>query len=388
MKFYLAQLPCRPRIAITTLIVLIVMLQSVGYSMINFMGNNVPVFTNGQEGYVCFRIPATIQLPNDDILAFAEGRKNGCSDTGDIDLVMKRSSDGGKTWSALTVLLDDEENTFGNPAPVFDHTTQTIHLLSTWNLGEDKESEIIDGTSKDTRRIYTMNSQDMGKTWNGPTEITNSVKLDGWTWYATGPGSGIQLIKPLYKDRLVVACDHIEAVTKKYYSHIIYSDDHGKSWKLGGSSPRDQVNECEVAELTDGSLLLNMRNYDRSKRNRQIAFSSDGGVTWEGQRHDDSLIEPICQASLQSYNFDNHKLLLFSNPADRKERINMTLRWSKDQGKTWPNEFIIHHGPSAYSDLVVLQNGSVGCLYEGGVEHPYEQIIFQLIPSEHFLNGQ
>ncbi|MCA9080940.1 MAG: exo-alpha-sialidase, partial [Planctomycetaceae bacterium] len=98
-----------------------------------------------------------------------------------------------------------------------------------------------------------------------------------WTWYATGPGSGIQMEAGPHQGRLVIPCDHIQAQTKHYYSHVIYSDDHGASWRLGGSSPQHQVNECEVVELDDGRLLLNMRNYDRSHKARQVAFSNDGG---------------------------------------------------------------------------------------------------------------
>ncbi len=151
------------------------------------------VFTSGQEGYKCFRIPAIIQSPNGDLLAFAEGRKEGCSDTNDIDLVMKRSRDGGVSWSALQVIWDDQLNTCGNPVPIVDHITDQVILLSTWNLGEDHESEIIEQKSTDTRRPFVQISSDNGHNWTEPKEITAQVKLPEWTWYATGPGSGIQL---------------------------------------------------------------------------------------------------------------------------------------------------------------------------------------------------
>ena len=167
------------------------------------------LFKSGTEGYQCFRIPAIVTTTEGTLLAFAEGRKKGCSDTGNIDLVMKRSEDNGKTWSNLLVIRDDGENVCGNPAPVVDESTGTIHLLSTWNLGEDPEKKIIEGNSKDTRRVFVMESGDDGKSWSSPLEITSSVKQDHWTWYATGPCHGIQLKEGPHRDRLIIPCDHI-----------------------------------------------------------------------------------------------------------------------------------------------------------------------------------
>jgi len=227
-----------------------------------------------------------------------------------------------------------------------------------------------------------MSSRDDGLSWTRPEEITKSVKKPDWTWYATGPGSGIQLEKGSFKGRLVIPCDHIEENTNRYYSHIIYSDDHGRSWKLGGRTPKDQVNECEVVELTDGTLMLNMRNYDRSKRNRQVALSGDGGISWSDQKFDDTLIEPICQAAIERYRWprnDRQGILLFSNPADKDERRRLTLRASFDEGNSWPLEMLMHAGPSAYSDLAVLDDESIACLYEAGEKSPYENIIFARI---------
>ena len=337
------------------------------------------IFEGGNEGYKCFRIPAVVTTKKGALLAFAEGRKNGCSDTGSIDLVMKRSTDGGKTWGKLEVLWHDEGNTCGNPSPVVDRTTGDIFLLSTWNLGEDHESEIIAQKSKDTRRVFVIKSENEGKSWSAPKEITSDVKLPNWTWYATGPGSGIQILGGKYKDRLVIASDHIEAVTKKYYSHTIYSDDHGSTWKLGGSTPLDQVNECEVVELSNHSLMLNMRNYDRNMSSRQLAYSDDGGESWKDMQHHESLIEPICQASTLRFDFKGQLYVLFANPANAKNRVNMTLRLSRDDGKTWPVEKQIFQGPSAYSDLTFIDRKNIGILYEGGYKSAYQGIIWESV---------
>jgi sialidase-1 len=366
-----------------------VALVSIGLFMaFTFRGNSSGLvqmdylFESGTEGYACFRIPALVTTTKGTILAFAEGRKKGCSDTGDIDLVMKRSQDGGNSWSELVVIRDDGENVCGNPAPVVDESTGTIHLLTTWNLGTDREKDIIEGKSKDTRRIFVMQSSDDGLTWSESLEITGSAKLENWTWYATGPCHGIQLKRGPHKGRLLIPCDHIEAGSKKYYSHTIYSDDHGITWKLGGSTPQDQVNECTVAELSDGRLMLNMRNYDRSQKSRRVAFSEDGGESWSNIMADPTLIEPICQASLLmvSRAKDKESTLLFLNPADENKRQKMTLRISRDEGSTWEESMELHEGPAAYSDLSLLSNGNLGCLYEAGDSSPYEGIIFKEIP--------
>ena len=341
--------------------------------------SNLVLYASGTEGYNTFRIPAIVTSKKGTILAFAEGRKNSSSDTGNIDLVVKRSTDSGKTWSTLKLIWDDGDNVCGNPAPVVDYNTGTIYLLSTWNLGSDQESQIIGQTSKDSRRIFILQSTDDGQTWSSPVEITKSVKSADWTWYATGPCHGIQMTKGKNAGRLLIPCDHIEAVSKKYYSHAIFSDDHGKTWQLGGTTPQDLVNECTVAELSDGKLMLNMRNYDRTQKTRKVSLSSDGGITWGNIYSDKSLPEPICQGSLYNYLIKKtgEVKLLFVNPADENKRQNMTIRLSSDNGSTWEKSKVLFAGPAAYADLTQLTNGNIGCLYEAGANNPYQGIQFQ-----------
>jgi sialidase-1 len=338
------------------------------------------LFISGEDGYHTYRIPAIIVTQKGTLLAFCEGRKKGRGDSGDIDMLLKRSEDGGKTWSEQQVIWDDGDNVSGNACPVVDRDTGTIWLLMTWNLGSDKESEIIKQESEDTRRVFISYSEDDGLTWISPNEITSDTKLKNWTWYATGPGVGIQLQRGEFAGRMIIPCDHIEADTEKYYSHIIYSDDHGKTWQLGGSTPMDQVNECQVIELANGQLMLNMRNYDRSKHNRAISISPDGGKTWTETFHDSTLIEPICQASFLRYSWEtdsSENIVLFSNPASETDRVKMTVRLSYDEGKSWPDAIVLHDGPAAYSCLTVLPGGEIGCLYEAGEEYRYETIVFE-----------
>lgn len=338
------------------------------------------LFQPGDNGYKCFRIPAIVSTSKGTLLAFAEGRKKHCGDADDIDLVLRRSEDGGKTWSPITVVWDDGGNTCGNPAPVIDQRTGKIVLLSTWNLGTDHEPQIINGSSKDTRRIVVLTSMDDALTWSAAKEITSSVKLPTWTWYATGPCNGIQLRGGKHAGRLLIPSDHIEAGTKKYFSHAVYSDDGGENWALGGTTPSDQVNECTVAELRQGKLLLNMRNYNQT-RYRQTATSDDGGLSWSALRQDTSLPEPVCQASLiRLWNEKGRKpVLAFSNPSSQKNRSNMTIKVSADGGLTWQHSQTVHSGPSAYSNLVELPQHKIGLLFEGGQRSAYEGIAWAIV---------
>ncbi|MBI3466840.1 MAG: exo-alpha-sialidase [Planctomycetes bacterium] len=343
----------------------------------------IDVFVSGQDGYHTYRIPSVIVTSKGSVLAFCEGRKQSRSDTGDIDLLLKRSPDGGKSWSPAQIVWDDGDNTCGNPCPVIDRETGTIWLLLTHNLGQDKEAEIVDRKSDGTRTAWVSKSDDDGATWAKPVEITRDVKGPDWTWYATGPGCGIQL----KSGRLLIPCDHIVAGSKIMRSHVIYSDDHGATWKLGGVLG-DHTNECQIAERSDGSLILNMRSYYKQNR-RAIATSRDGGITWSEVTLDSTLVEPVCQASLVQVGHPNapaKDLMLFSNPASTK-REKLTVRLSHDGGRTWPVSKLIHAGPSAYSALTVLPDMTIGCLYERGENSPYEKIAFARFSLE-WLAGQ
>jgi len=325
------------------------------------------VYVSGQGGYDTYRIPSVVVTSKGTLLAFCEGRRKSRSDAGDIDLVLRRSRDGGRTWSPLTVVWDDGANTCGNPCAVVDG--ERIWLLATWNRGTIGESRIAPGLGEDSRRVFVTSSSDDGASWAEPVEITADVKDPAWTWYATGPGAGIRLERGGHRGRLVIPCDHKVSGEdgERYLSHVIVSDDHGASWRRGGSSPRDQVNECEVVELEDCRLMLDMRSYDPKQRARQVCFSDDGGETWRDQRVDPTRIEPICQASLRRLRWasdDRTGVLLFSNPASTKARVALTIRASEDDGATWPWSRVLHEGGSAYSCLVSLQDGTIGCLYE------------------------
>jgi sialidase-1 len=333
----------------------------------------VEVFRSGEGGYHTYRIPALIATQKGTLLAFCEGRVNSASDTGNIDILLRRSFDNGKTWQPVQKVADFGDDTIGNPTPVIERSTGAILLLLTSNPGKASEDQITSDTSyRAARAVWISRSTDDGKSWTAPVEITSTTKLPGWTWYATGPGNGIQM----RSGRLLIPCDHNRRSDNIQFSHVIYSDDRGETWKIGGTADV-LTNECAIVETKDGGLLLNMRGYQKKSR-RAIQRSSDGGLTWSALTLDNALIEPVCQASMISAVGPGKKLngqLLFSNPASTKRR-NMTVRLSPDDGRTWTASKVIHEGPAAYSSLTMLRNGTAGLLYERGDRHPYERITF------------
>jgi sialidase-1 len=331
------------------------------------------VFVAGSGGYHTYRIPSVILTPKGTLIALAEGRREGAGDAGDIDLVLRRSRDAGATWLPMEVIGDNGPNTFGNPCLVVDARTGTIWLLTTQNLGTDKEPDIIAGRSAAGRSVRVMKSDDDGVTWSAPVDISAAVKRPDWTWYATGPGIGIQASG----GRLVIPANHADRAGV-HRSHLILSDDGGRTWRIGAISDPG-TNESQAVELSDGRLMLNMRNHPPLPDNfRMVATSSDGGATLSPARADRALIEPPAQASVIKIApgaGNRRSMMLFSNPASaRRER--MTVRLSKDDGQTWPLSRVVHEGPSAYSVLVALPGGAAGLLYERGERSPYERITF------------
>jgi sialidase-1 len=361
----------------------------------NAKPDTLALFTSGTDGYKSYRIPAMITTTNGTLLAFCEGRKNNAADAGDIDVLVKRSTDGGRTWSAQQVIWNDSTNTCGNPCPVVDETTGAICLVMTHNLGDDKEGDIIKKLSRSTRTAWISRSTDDGLTWTVPENITATTKKKEWGWYATGPGIGIQIKNGPNKGRLVIPCDFSvddsTAIPAQGHasmgSHSIYSDDHGATWKLGGTiTPK--MNECQVVEVADGNgtLLMNMRSYFQHNCRAQ-ATSYDGGITWTAPADVPALMEPVCQASIIRYAWPNKKTkscILFLNPASAK-RMNMTIRASYDEGQTWPVIRTLYAGPSAYSCMAMLTDGTINCLYEAGDQKPYERIVFQKLTAKELL---
>ena len=337
------------------------------------------LFVSGTEGYHTFRIPSLVVSQRGTVLAFCEGRKESRQDFGNIHLMLKRSTDGGRTWGPLQLVYKEEGTgekvTCGNPCPVVDEHTGTVHLLFCRN----------------NQRVFVSSSDDDGSTWSEPAEISAAVRKPGWGVVATGPGHGIQLQQGPAAGRLLIPSYHKKLAPQPgLHAHMIYSDDHGKTWQLGGIVPLGQGatkdangeyyagGECAVAEVGPGEVYLNTRcgTYAMKHDRRQVCRSSDGGLSWEPLQDDEALVAPCCHAGLVADAGRN--LVLFSNPANGPipdwdhGRIRMTVRASFDGGRSWPARQMLHAGASSYSDLAVVRDGTILCLYEGGRVHRRE----------------
>jgi sialidase-1 len=299
---------------------------------------------------------------------------------------------------------------------VQDRESGRIWLLFCKNRRDGDEQMICEG--KAPREVWKCYSDDDGQSWSDPVEITASVKPAEWSWYATGPCHGIQLTS----GRLIIPCDHIVLKDYKrhdpYYSHVIYSDDAGETWNIGGSTS-EGTNESCIEELSDGLLYFNCRNkyrLDDGGNYRGIAFSTDGGERFSPIVHDVALPEPVCQASVLAYRLpgetvgnadsprgapasaaapdapDNGTRILFSNPAARSGlshgRNSMTVKLSYDGGITWPVSRLLHDGPAAYSDLCVAADGSILCFYERGDEGSYDRMTVARFDLEWLEGGK
>lgn len=355
-------------------------------------------FTAGTEGYSGFRIPAIVATRPGALLAFAEGRLTGLGDAGNIDLVQKRSTDGGCTWGPLHVVYDSGANTSGNPAPVLTAGGRVV-LLSTYNGGTATEAAIMRGEvpADQSRRVFVQYSDDEGTTWSAPREITAQAKAENWRWYATGPVHGIRLARGPHRDRLVIPANHsiappagsTDAGTEaKYYGgHTLYSDDSGETWHVGAVDDNPNgyvnVNESTVAELPDGRLYLNTREHNGTgPGNRADAYSRDGGQSLElPYRPQATLVGPVVQSSVLQLSGSGAPLL-FAGPADPAARAALTLRVSTDQGATWRTALALSGLPAAYSDLIQLDASTIGVLYETGNFGTYETITFRRVPIQ------
>ena len=343
------------------------------------------VFVGGQDNIHEYRIPALVATGKGTLIAVCDARVERSGDAiNNIDLAMKRSFDNGRTWKPLKILVDfPGQQAACDPCMLVDRSTGTI-----WIAYDHVLDKLVSSSLRKRERraisLHLISSRDDGRTWSPATDITRSVSRPGWEAVLVAPGSGIHT----RAGRLIFPAYTRDPGQDK--SRLLSSNDHGKSWQI--SSPAAAlVNECQVAELKDGSLMLNMRSY-RRKGCRAVATTNDGGKTW-GQIVDDTqLSEPKCQASFIRYTdvrdgFRRNRLL-FVNPANNSRRVNMTVRLSYDEGKTWPISKVIDPGPSAYSCLTVLKDGTIGLLYENGRKSAYEKLTFARFNLEWLTDGR
>ena len=369
------------------------------------------VFESGTEGHKIYRIPAIVKLPNKNLLAFCEGRVNGGGDFGDINIVLKKSTDGGLTWTALSTVIDYDKLQAGNPAPVVDVTDPRYpngRVFLFYNTGNNDEYSMRMG--KGIREVWYVTSEDGGDTWSTPTNITAQVHrpnqpainaayrfTEDWRSYANTPGHATQFTAGIYKGRMYVAANHSSGPPQKnfqdYNAHAFYTDNHGQSFSLATPVSLPGSNEATAATLTNGRLVLNARNQAGNIKLRYVSYSSDGGASWQENYFDSSLVDPVCEGSILEVGHKKGKTVLaFCNAADAKKRDNLTLRISYDEGKTWTSNstknkaIVIAKAPenykgdyAAYSDLVALDAKRIGVLYE---KENYSKIVFTVCKWE------
>lgn len=338
-------------------------------------------------GYACYRIPAVVKTKQGTLLAFAEGRTNDCSDAGDIDIVVKRSEDGGRTWSPLQVVNEGAGDTHGNPAPVVDLRTGRILLAETYNTGR------TDGKNCDVpcdRTPHLQYSDDDGRTWSAPRDLSDEILPKDWnSWYATGPVHGIQLTQGRHRGRLVFTVNaetwNGSRVTANHAA-LMVSDDGGRHWRVGAQDSwpiaddgtfRQKPSEMTLAELPGGTLYVSGREQDGTDRgHRTHTWSRDGGDSFTRRF---TAIPDLYAPQVQGSVLRTGNRLLLACPGDPDRRRTMTIRSSYDGGRTWDSfdrSTVVTTDWSGYSDLVQATRDQVGLMYEGGAVDARDEIRF------------
>ncbi len=342
------------------------------------MQEKVDLFEAGQGGYAFYRIPGVVVTAKGTVLAYCEARRTDRSDWSTMDVLLRRSPDGAKTWEPPQVISGvtgpkeknpaargqklgrDDGFTYNNPIAIADRSG-AVHVLFCLEY----------------LRCFYRRSDDDGKTFSAPVEITGTFDRFRpeyeWKVLSTGPGHGIQL----RSGRLVATVRLSRAIgpnaLRPTVATTIYSDDGGQTWQRGEiavPNTADWVNPNEpiIAELGDGRVMLNVRNEGKPKR-RLVTTSADGVTGWSTPRFDAALLDSGCMAGLVSVSRKSSadkSRLLFSNPHDVAARKNLSLKLSYDEGETWPVNQTLEEGPSAYSDVAVLPDGTMLCFYERG----------------------
>ncbi|MGI5149621.1 exo-alpha-sialidase [Plantactinospora sp. CA-294935] len=351
------------------------------------VGTDKVLFSRGEAGYFCYRIPTLVKATNGDLLAIVEGRERSCNDDADIDLVLKRSTDGGVTWGSVQLIAEAGGDTLGNPVPVVDERTGRIVILANRNA--------YGACPPCDRDVYQLTSDDHGATWTAPRELPHLKRPEWDRFIANGPVHGIQLKRGPHAGRLVVSSGHEMSNGDQlpvFGAHLYYSDDGGDTWQIGATiadfEGRAKPTETTVVELTDGRLYVSAREVaSASDGVRAYAYSSDGGESFDGYfRMLPTFSTVQVQASLLRLTAtdegDARNRIMISTVAHPGAREVMAIRSSFDEARTWQTSDqgkVFWWGPTAYSDMVEIGTDAThgtmaGLLYEAGAANPYETI--------------
>ncbi len=346
---------------------------------------SIDLFVRGSNDTFLYRIPALTVTTKGTLIAVCDARRELGDDLpNNIDLVMRRSFDSGTTWTSQQTIMDyPGTEGAGDASLLTDRETGTVWCLYAYGpegIGSRESQPGVDGP---TLQLMLIRSDDDGATWSKPIPLNRQVKDPAWNAIWGSPGHGMQ-------DRAGRLYFPVNRQSGLFYSHLIFSDDHGTSWAI--TPPiAETTNESMVVELADGTLMSNLRG-STGIHQRGVATSRDRGQTWSPLRLDETLVEPECQASFLSYSStadgDTKNRLLFANPASASKRVNMTVRLSYDEGKTWPTSKLIYPGKSGYSTLVKLSDGHIGMFYEHGAIHDTDQLSFVRFSMEWLTDGK
>lgn len=353
----------------------------------------VVIHRQGDHNCHTFRIPGIARTNDGTLLAVYDMRYNSRRDLqGHMDIGLSRSTDGGETWEPPRPIMDmgefgglpEDQNGCSDPNILVDTATGEIFVSAVWTYGKPGTHQWVGKGSepgldiKSSSQFMVVRSTDDGRTWSTPENWTKQLKDPTWHLFAPAPGNGITM-----SDGTLVMPTQGRDETGLPFSNIMWSSDHGRTWTVSAPA-RSNTTECAVAELSDGSLMLNMRdNRNRSDKSdtngRAVSVTTDLGRTWTKHSTDHgALPEPVCMASLISHPVpDGRRVLLFSNPNSRTKRRNMTVRLSLNDGKTWPRDRQIQLDDrgGAYSSLVMVNDEIVGILYESS----RADLVFQTI---------
>ncbi|MEU0724569.1 sialidase family protein [Streptomyces sp. NPDC006140] len=338
-------------------------------------------------GYACFRIPAIVRTTSGTLLAFAEGRVLNCGDAADIDIVLKRSTDGGRTWGPLQVVNEGAGDTHGNPAPLVDRRTGRILLAETYNTGRTDAGNCQIPCDRTPHLQY---SDDDGRTWSRPRDLSDQILPDHWnSWYATGPVHGIQLTRGEHAGRLVFGVNTETwngSRVSANHAALIVSDDGGDSWRVGATDTwpiaqdgtfRQKPSEVTLTERADGALLVSGREQDGTDLgHRAQTFSLDGGDSFATPFR---ALPDLYTPQVQGATLRLGDRMLLSAPADPDRRRTMMVRSSYDGGRTWESVdrgTVVTTDWSGYSDMAAVDGSTVGLLYEGGAVDARDEIRF------------